>query len=143
MRRMMSHIAAPVLLAAALLSPASAFAGSSRFSPHSHLRQEPVTFRLVVPGNVASAMTFWVAYGPLAGHFGIIQLMPKGNNTFSTRVTLPVQGRATFTYLAAFGRLKTPMGYVPRRGGVTIKTLGPTDPVTASMHPVRWLPPLG
>jgi hypothetical protein len=143
MRRMMLHMAAPVLLAAALFSPGSAFAGSSRIAPHSHMRQVPVTFRLVVPGSVASTMTFWVAYGPLAGHFGIIQLVPKGNNTYSTRVTLPAQGRTTFTYLAAFGRIKTRMGYVPRRGDVTIKTLGPTDPITASMHPVRWLPPLG
>lgn len=143
MRRKVVRWAALVLLALSVLAPSVALASGSLAPAQRHVREAPITFRLIVPGKVASNVTFWVAYGPLAGHFGIIQLKPAGRGMYTARVTLPIEAGASFSYISGFGRMHTKIGYVPKRVGVTIKTIGPTDALTASARPVRWLPPIG
>jgi hypothetical protein len=41
-----------------------------------------VHFRLHVVGRPSPGTTFWVAYGPLAGRFGIIRLHAAGSNMY-------------------------------------------------------------
>jgi hypothetical protein len=78
----------------------------------------PITFHLHVTGRMPARMTFWVAYGPLAGRFGVLQLRRTSAGNFRATKRLPAHGRGTFTYLASFGTTTTPAGPAP--GGPTI-----------------------
>jgi hypothetical protein len=99
-----------------------------------------VAFRLDVPGTVARNATFWVAYGPIAGRFGIVQLRPEGDGEYVGHASLPANSRGIFTYMTGTGRMHTRMGWVPRQTGIVIKTVGPTTPLRAAAMTVRFAP---
>jgi hypothetical protein len=108
-----------------------------------HPRVGTVVFRLHAPVPVPRSTTFWVAYGPLAGKFGIIQLLPAGSGQYAGRAALPADDRTVFTYISGIGRMHTRAGWVPRRGGTPIRSVGPTSALAASRIPVRYIPPIG
>jgi hypothetical protein len=101
-----------------------------------------VTFRLQVSGPPARGATYWVAYGPLDGKFGIVRLTFAGSHMYKATRDLPAHGRAIFAYLSGYGSVWTRLGWVPGPPVVTIRRFGPTLawqlPTTVS-----WVPPIG
>ena len=128
---------------AALLWITGAHATSVHQPPSRAPRVTTTTFSLTVAGIPAKGTTFWVAHGPLAARFGVIRLQPHGNHTYSARVSLPVTGVTSFTYLAARG---TQMVHgMPQPGGavVVIRTMDSVTATVASQRVVHWSVPLG
>jgi hypothetical protein len=128
------------LVAVVGVLPWSSLGASASPRAASRARIGSVAFRLDVPGTVATNATFWVAYGPIAGRFGIVQLRPVGGGEYVGRAALPANSRGTFTYLTGTGRMHTRMGWVPRQTGIVIKTVGPTTPLHAAAMTVRFAP---
>src|SRR5438270_13637329 len=104
MRRMVDGAlrnALAVLLVFSLLAawPASPHAHSlPKSHPHrrSHTGMVTVTFRLTVVGQIVPGQTFWVAYGPLDGHFGIFQLHQTSRGSYAASQQFPADGRTTW-----------------------------------------------
>lgn len=101
------------------------------------------TFRLEVTGRTGPDATFWVAYGPLAGHFGMVQLHRAGSNTYAATAQLPGPGRTTFVYVSGHGAVHTRMGWVPGDPVMTIRTIGPVTVTQPHLPTVRWQAPIG
>jgi hypothetical protein len=103
----------------------------------------PITFRLNVQGTPDRRTTFWVSYGPLAGHFGVLQLHRAAPHLYMATYPMPMRGRTTFYYLAGQGSLETRAGLVPGNPVVTVKQLGPTVLMHAETLTVSWVAPVG
>lgn len=132
----------PLCLIPGLLLPAAAFARST-----TGLRIDtrvPVSFRIQVAGRPQPGTTFWVAYGPTAGAFGIVQLKPQGSSMWGASKRLPADARVDLAYLAGRGVIHTRFGPAPRDPVTVIRHLPPT-PVSRLrlLHTVRWTPPTG
>jgi hypothetical protein len=136
----------PASLALALALSALSPAHASQMSPTQawspgHLTAQ--TFRLQVQGTPAAGSTFWVAFGPLDGRFGLIRLKSAGTGWYTARARLPRQGRTVFAFLAGQGVLHATFGLAPGNPVVTIRRVGPVevglhDPITA-----HWDAPVG
>jgi len=100
------------------------------------------TFRLQVPAHLGYNATFWVAYGPLAGKFGLIRLHKIGPQLYGATQRLPA-GRTVFAYIAGHGTVKTKAGLQPGGMVTTIRRVGPATPQRASRIEVRWAGPVG
>ena len=87
--------------------------------------------------------TFWVAYGPVADRFHIVQLHRSQPGLYSAARMLPVGERTTFTYLSGRGVVQTRMGPVPGDPVVTIRTTGPMTISAHQLPTVRWVAPVG
>jgi hypothetical protein len=138
----------PVLLAtlAACALTASTVSGvdaRTRQATHARAGSVLTSFQLRVSGRPADGTTFWASYGPLAGSWGVVRLLPRGNGLYSAWTLLPANGRTTFAYLAAQGVIQIRHG--PEPGGVptTIALLGPTTAASVSHTTVRWQAPAG
>jgi hypothetical protein len=101
------------------------------------------TFRLQLAGRPAAGATFWVAYGPLAGRFGIIQLHRTPDGSYAATRALPAQGKTVFSYLAGQGVVHSRLGAVPGNPVVTIRSIGPVAASRLRPSIVRWEPPVG
>jgi hypothetical protein len=101
-----------------------------------------VTFQLHVNGPHDPRMTFWVAYGPLGGRFGLIQLHSAGTDHYIARRALP-SGQTVFSYVAGTGTVQTRQGRAPGYPSVTIARVGPTTAARAAQSPMVWQAPLG
>jgi hypothetical protein len=123
--------------ACAALLPAAAHAQQS--SP----AVIPMTFTLAVKGALAPHATFWVSYGPLAGHFGIARMRRVMPHTYTVTLRLPLHGRTTFYYLAGQGSLHTRAGLVPGNPVVTVKQVGPTSVTRTTAMRANWRAPIG
>jgi hypothetical protein len=99
-------------------------------------------FRLSVDGDVATHDTFWVAYGPLAGKWGIIQLHAAGSRLYVARATLP-RGRSIFSYIQGNGVMHTRLGAVPGNPVTTIRQIGPVSTAGTTFPLVVWHEPIG
>lgn len=131
-------------LVALAVSTSPAFAAGSRSGSHLARPQTAVTvFQLAVSGSPRPGTTFWVAYGPLNGQFGLIQLTHRSGNTFSASKQLPTAGRTVFAYLAAQGVTRTPAGLAPGGRPMTIRRIGPTSIWPHGLPLIRWQPPVG
>ena len=106
-------------------------------------RTVSVTFRLHVSGEPDLRTTYWVAYGPLAGQWGVIQLHPWGAGTYGALRALPSSGHTIFRYLAAQGTVKTRFGPAPGGRVVTIQAVGPVSAAQLSRYRVEWQAPVG
>lgn len=129
--------AALLVLSLALAAPADAQ------TPIRTVRQ-PVgsLFRLSVRGAVDPADTFWVAYGPLAGKWGIVQLHSAGNGLYVAHVTLPA-GRSVFSFIQGRGVMHTRLGAVPGNPVTTIRQIGPMSVPRGAFPLVVWQEPMG
>ena len=139
MRRWMQAIVLATMLAA--LTCAGARAETSH-RLRAHERGAPVTFRLEVAGHPAVHATFWVAYGPLAGRFGLIQLRDRGGGLYTASATLS-SGRTIFAFLEGFGVEHTRLGDVPGAPTYTIREVGPMSVPGKPLPTIRWHVPLG
>lgn len=100
------------------------------------------TFRLHISGRPSPGTTFWVAYGPLAGKFGLVRLSDAGSGLRVATQALPGTGRTVFAYLAGHGVTMTRHGPAPGNPVVVIRTIGPISP--AHLPPlVQWSAPAG
>jgi hypothetical protein len=101
-----------------------------------------LTFRLRVTGAHDPAMTFWVAYGPLGGTFGLIRLQPSGHEYYTATRSLPA-GRTVFSYIAGTGTVQTRLGPAPGYPTITIARMGPGAPVRSRTIALTWHAPVG
>jgi hypothetical protein len=101
------------------------------------------SFRLHVDGKVGPKATFWVAYGPLAGHFGLIRLRLAGPGLYAAAVRLPGSGTSEFAYLRGNGVIRTPHGAAPGNPVTTIRVLGPVTVPQSRLPTVQWQAPVG
>jgi hypothetical protein len=134
-----------VLTALALFLPAHSQAAARgareiRVAPRPRIVE---SFRLHVDGRVTPGTTFWVAYGPLAGHFGLIRLQPDGLHLYAATVRLPGSGRTQFAYVRGTGATRTQHGQVPGDPVVTIKVIGPVSVPQVELPTVQWQSPSG
>lgn len=138
------------LLPASLLALAVVGSLASQVTAHAkqptHVRAHPTmaatAFRLQVTGKPAAGTTFWVAYGPLAGRFGVVRLLPHGAGVYSAWNLLP-EGRTTFVFLAGQGTVQTKAGAEPGGMPTTISLIGPTTAAAVGHMTVHWQAPLG
>jgi hypothetical protein len=100
-------------------------------------------FKLQVAGQVDSGTTFWVAYGPLAGKFGIVQLRQRSAGVYAASRSLPTTGRSIFTYLVGTGVVRTKSGLEPGNPVRTVKTVGPVSVWPHGVPAARWQAPAG
>ena len=137
-------VAVVVLAVTALVTAASPAAARSTPAGSSG---RPLTiqtvFRLNVTGNVAPGTTFWLAYGPLAGHFGMIQLHQQSPGVYEASQRLPTSARTLFTYLAGRGAIRTRAGLAPGAPVVTIRRIGPASIWPKGVPAARWFSPAG
>ena len=100
-------------------------------------------FRLQVRGVPADHTTFWVAYGPLNGRFGVVQMKPSGQGWYSAQARLPRNGRTVFAFLAAQGVVHTRLGPEPGSPVVTIRRVGQIAVGQQGPVTVSWQAPVG
>src|SRR5436309_16104204 len=105
---------AAVLMLFAALSPAVAAPTHRVHSAERKALTVLKTFRLAVVGDSARDTTYWVAYGPLNGRFGIVRLHPAGLESFQGTASLPARGRTTFSFLQGQGSVHSRAGWGPR-----------------------------
>ena len=131
----------PLLLGLAVIVAAVPYRNTSaRAVPVGY---EAVRFQLHVGGAHDPRMTFWVAYGPLAGTFGLIRLHSSGKGTYTATRTLPSTDRSVFSYVAGTGTMMTKLGPAPGPPTITIGRVGPTTAGRATRKPMDWRGPIG
>ena len=125
-------------LGAMVLFGMCTFTGASAAPPRG-----TVTFQLQVHGVSAPGTTYWVAYGPLAGRFGVIRLQARGHGLFSAQRRLPLRERTSIAFVAGQGCVFTPAGQEPGGRVVTISARGPGPLQELAAQPVSWQAPAG
>jgi hypothetical protein len=150
MRLATNRYTRPLLLASLLtvcLAGVTSSPSWARAKQREHAAAHPgsvvTTFRLRVAGRPAPNTTFWVAYGPLQGRWGVIRLAAHRAGVYSAWALLPANGRTTFAYLAGQGTIQTKMGPAPGGVPTTIAVVGPTTAANAALVAVHWRPPAG
>lgn len=136
---------AAFLSTALLLTCLTSASAAARHAP-SAARLDVVarTFSLHVIGSPDRRATFWVAYGPLQGRFGVVRLRRTRVPTiYAATVSLPARGRAIFAYLAGEGTVQSPAGDMPGDPVVTLARTGPLSLTRGDAPPVNWRVPIG
>ena len=128
-----------VMISASASSATATWARPALQSAH---RSAGSVFRLSVDGPVSPSDTFWVAYGPLAGTWGIIRLHATESNLFEAHVTLP-RGRTVFSFIEGRGVMHTRLGSVPGNPVTTIRQIGPASAAQPALPLVVWHEPIG
>jgi hypothetical protein len=90
-------------------------------------------FRVSIPSQLPSSTTLWVAYGPVAGKFGLIRLRPGLRGEFVASGRFPAGTSATFYYIEGHGTIRTRAGVGP---GNPVQTIGHVGPVVIGKQPV-------
>jgi hypothetical protein len=129
-----------MLLAATVSSTTSSWARTTPQSAQRFPRES--VFRLSVDGPVARSDTFWVAYGPLDGTWGVIRLDTIGPRQYEARAMLP-RGRTVFSFIEGRGVMHTRLGSVPGNPVSTIRQMGPTSASGVAFPLVVWHEPIG
>lgn len=101
------------------------------------------SFHLQAAADLPRATTFWVAYGPLGGKFGLIRLRSAGNGRFVGAGRFPSGARAYFSYIEGHGTMRTREGIVPGNPVHTIGHAGPLIVGRQSVPLVRLPTPAG
>lgn len=136
------HAAVVSIVAIFAVAPSAALAqrpAGMHFSSRTQLTR--CTFRLQVQGRAKPGMTFWVAYGPLAGKFGLVRLQSSRLGMYTASRTFPAGGRTVLAYLSSRGTIHTPIGLAPSTPFVTIRRIGPIRILAGSIPLVRWRAP--
>jgi hypothetical protein len=140
--RFLGSLGTAALLALASLSPALA---ASHESSHGGTVNHTVvrTFRLEVSNAVSGRATFWVAYGPLGGRWGLVRLRATRSGVYQASVRLPAQGRTTFAYVEGQGAVRTAHGLVPGDPVITVKRFDHVSTTAPQLGLVQWQAPVG
>jgi hypothetical protein len=143
----LSRFARLLAVCAALLVTTAFFSAEARartpLRPVSKQRTVLTTFNLHVMGKPAAHTTFWVAYGPLADHWGVIQLRASGHGLFTAQRFLPAVGRTIYVYLAGHDFVTTPLGSAPGIPIIAIRWVGPMSASRIGTVIVEWSVPIG
>lgn len=135
-----------LLCTASIVIGLSAGPVDARVRPHvraHHAAHETTcTFRVHVSGTPDPRMTFWAAYGPLHGRFGVLRLHSAGAGTYAAQQTLP-DGTTAVTFLAGVGTVHTREGAAPGNPVVTIRSLPSVSISSCSLPTVEWQAPVG
>jgi hypothetical protein len=129
-----------------MLCIAAAFPAGTHASTVDSVHSGPTittVFRLHVAGHPASGASFWVAYGPLANHLGLVRLRAVGRGTYTATRLLPVEGRTVSAYLAGRGTIWTRGGKAPGSPIVTIRLIGPVSATNLGANAIQWQAPFG
>lgn len=94
------------------------------------------SFHLQAAPNLPKTTTFWVAYGPLAGKFGLVRLHSVGPGRFVGSRRFPAGARADFAYIEGQGTMRTKEGIVP---GNPVHTVGHVGPLVVGRQPIPLL----
>jgi hypothetical protein len=129
------------MLSLAVPCPAETHASTADVVPPG--RTTTTVFRLHVAGHPVSGASFWVAYGPLADHWGLVRLHAVGRGTYAATRILPVKGRTVFAYLAGRGSMWTRAGTAPGSPIVTICLIGPMSATHLGTTTIQWHAPIG
>ena len=127
----------PFLLIGAFLIAGGGATGATAFAT-----TPPVTFRLRVVGAVSPSMTFWIAYGPLGGHFAVLRLHRFRSGLYAVTVRLPL-GRSSFAYIAGHGVTRDRSGPAPGAPVITIKRIDHSSARQVAQRTVLWHAPVG
>ncbi len=117
--------------------------GVAASRPIVHATETQILFRLQVSGPRDPAATYWVAFGPVQGRFGIKRLKPASNGLFEASQWLPLHVRTTFAYVAGQGAIHSRAGLAPGNPVITIRVFGPAVIAPAGIPVVRWSTPIG
>jgi hypothetical protein len=102
-----------------------------------------MTFRLAVHGRPPSRATFWVAYGPLAGRFGIVQMHGSRSGQYAATIRAPEGAQSTFAVVTGVGRIWTRAGWQPGNPVAVIRLLGRLAVRAGPVALVQWSVPVG
>lgn len=91
------------------------------------------SFRLQPDSLASQHATYWLAYGPVAGKFGLVQMHPNSAGIFVASTRLPLGARGTFYYIQGQGAIHTRAGLAP---GNPVHTIGHVGPLRVSRQPV-------
>ncbi|GAC1473180.1 MAG: hypothetical protein PVSMB7_26790 [Chloroflexota bacterium] len=133
------------LLTTAALSAGILFPPTANARTGTKMRVEtsvPVTFHLQIAGTPTKSTTFWVAWGPSGGGFGIVQLHRSGRY-FTADHRFPVGARVGLSYIEGHGVMSTRFGPAPGNPVRTIRTLAPTSAAQLTHAVVRYQSPVG
>ncbi|GAC1331995.1 MAG: hypothetical protein NVS2B16_28230 [Chloroflexota bacterium] len=140
MKRLGKGFGIAVLLSSVHMQSASA---STHRQARAQASTVPVTFRLRAADAPSTDTTFWVAYGPVGGRFGIARLHAAGNHMYTARVLMPINARSIFAYLAGHGSITTRFGPAPGDPVQTVKQVGPVAVVRLRSVTTEWHAPIG
>ena len=140
--RYLGSLTAAAVLALASLSPALAASNeTSRGAAPNHTVIR--TFRLEVSNQVSPRATFWVAYGPLKGQWGLVRLRATRSGVYQGSARLPIPGKTTFAFIEGQGVVHTAHGPVPGDLVVTIKRFDHVSTTAPQLGLVQWQAPVG
>lgn len=122
----------PLLAVVVFIAAVASALGAPR-AHASEPRLVQTAFHVQVPTTVPSRMTFWVAYGPVAGKFGIVRLHRASSREFVASARFPAGSRATFYYIEGRGSIQTRSGAAP---GNPVTTLGHQGPLVVGRQPI-------
>jgi hypothetical protein len=140
MKRKTSSILLMLVIAALCFPGITVTAASAATTPVA--TRAIVTFRLHVSGDIPNEMTFWIAYGPLAGQFGIVLLHRSDTGLYTVSMRLP-GGRSTFAYVAGYGVNRVRYGLVPGYPVITIRCLDRSTARQVARRAEYWHVPVG
>lgn len=132
-----------VSLVLVVLCVHSGSALAARHSAHARNALTVLTLRVHAAAAVSPDTTFWVAYGPVGGHFGLVRLQPTAGHMYQARQALPADGRTTFAFLAGHGVITTRFGSAPGDPVQTIQRVGPVSILDLHLPTAEWRAPVG
>ena len=139
-----ARLLSAAVIAVAASSTSSALAGRANSGrANVHPNTIAMTFRLQVRGNMDRSATYWVAWGPLNGEFGLTQLRSAGSELYRAVENISIGARSVFAFLEGQGTIRTKFGPAPGNPVVTIRRVGPITVGTAGVPEIRWLAPAG
>lgn len=130
----------PALIAISFIGLPSAALAQHRIH---RMQAAPSVFRVRLADPAPAGTTFWVAYGPVAGQFGLVQLHRVGSGAYEVDVRLPQTGRTTFSFVAGQGEVKADFGAAPGNPVTTIGSYGPMSVTQVHTLTVTWHAPVG
>ena len=135
----MRRLAFAAVLLALGLSVSPTWASRSPSRPATAL----TSFRLQVVGPQDRSATYWVAFGPLAGRFGLVQLHESSPGVYVATRRLPTNQKGIFDFLSGRGDIHTRAGLAPGSPIIRIRQVGPTTIWPRGVPTVRWRAPAG
>lgn len=132
-----------IFLASAALSVGihTCAASTSGLRAQSHHRTSAETFRILVNGSVSRNATFWLAYGPVAGTFGVVQLLQTSPGVYEASRTFPAGSHGVVAFLEGHGIMQTRAGKVPGNPVTVIRRTASIPLTTSAIMTVKWTAP--
>lgn len=132
-----------LLLGLAILLPRAGVTSAETWTVGHGRSTVAVKFHLHVSGTVAPNATFWLAYGPVAGRFGVIRLKAQSPGNYVARQSLPAGSHGVFAYIMGLGTMHSREGAGPGNPTLTIRRFSVSRIQPGSIPQVSWTAPVG